>query len=159
MKERHVHSLQIIYSILEQEPARQFFPIAEKEQVGLLSRVPHASEALTGRYTEPPTFQEGDHRSHRRVEWLREALQKVEKVKFLAGEDVGRALSQAAIQFCLYQPTIVSVLPNFTTLDELRDYTAAVDTPSLSDQEQARLDDLWDNAFDLAEPAPQFREV
>jgi aryl-alcohol dehydrogenase-like predicted oxidoreductase len=159
MKERHVHSLQIIYSILEQEPARQFFPIAEKEQVGLLSRVPHASEALTGRYTEPPTFQEGDHRSHRRVEWLREALQKVEKVKFLAGEDVGRALSQAAIQFCLYQPTIVSVLPNFTTLDELRDYTAAVDTPSLSDQEQARLDDLWENAFDLAEPAPQFREV
>jgi aryl-alcohol dehydrogenase-like predicted oxidoreductase len=159
MKERHVHSLQIIYSILEQEPARQFFPTAEKEQVGLLSRVPHASEALTGRYTVPPTFQEGDHRSHRRAEWLREALQKVEKVKFLAGEDVGRTLSQAAIQFCLYQPTIVSVLPNFTTLDELRDYTAAVDTPPLTDREQAQLDDLWENAFDLAEPAPQFREV
>jgi aryl-alcohol dehydrogenase-like predicted oxidoreductase len=159
MKERHVHSLQIIYSILEQEPARQFFPIAEKEQVGLLSRVPHASEALTGRYTEPPTFQEGDHRSHRRAEWLREALQKVEKVKFLAGEDVGRTLSQAAIQFCLYQPTIVSVLPNFTTLDELRDYTAAVDTPPLTNQEQAQLDDLWENAFDLAEAAPQFREI
>jgi aryl-alcohol dehydrogenase-like predicted oxidoreductase len=159
MKERHVHSLQIIYSILEQEPARQFFPIAEKEQVGLLSRVPHASEALTGRYTEPPTFQEGDHRSHRRAEWLREALQKVEKVKFLAGEDVGRTLSQAAIQFCLYQPTIVSVLPNFTILDELRDYTTAVDTPPLTNQEQAQLDDLWENAFDLAEAAPQFREI
>jgi aryl-alcohol dehydrogenase-like predicted oxidoreductase len=159
MKERHVHSLQIIYSILEQEPAWQFFPIAEKEQVGLLSRVPHASEALTGRYTEPPTFQEGDHRSHRRAEWLREALQKVEKVKFLAGEDVGRTLSQAAIQFCLYQPTIVSVLPNFTTLDELKDYTAAVDTPPLTNQEQAQLDDLWENAFDLAEAAPQFREI
>jgi aryl-alcohol dehydrogenase-like predicted oxidoreductase len=159
MKERQVHSLQIIYSILEQEPARQFFPIAEKEQVGLLSRVPHASEALTGRYTEPPTFQEGDHRSHRRAEWLGEALQKVEKVKFLAGEDVGRTLSQAAIQFCLYQPTIISVLPNFTTLDELKDYTAAVDTPPLTDQEQAQLDDLWENAFDLEEPAPQFREI
>jgi aryl-alcohol dehydrogenase-like predicted oxidoreductase len=159
MKERHVYSLQIIYSILEQEPARQFFPIAEREQVGLLSRVPHASEALTGRYTEPPTFQEGDHRSHRRIEWLREALQKVEKVKFLAGEDVGRTLSQAAIQFCLYQPTIVSVLPNFTTLDELRDYTSAVDTPPLTDAEQAQLDELWENAFDLAEPAPQFREI
>jgi aryl-alcohol dehydrogenase-like predicted oxidoreductase len=159
MKEWHVDSLQIIYSILEQEPARQFFPIAEKEQVGLLSRVPHASEALTGRYTEPPTFQEDDHRSHRRAEWLGEALQKVEKVKFLAGEDVGRTLSQAAIQFCLYQPTIISVLPNFTTLDELKDYTAAVDTPPLTDQEQAQLDDLWENDFDLEEPAPQFREI
>lgn len=158
MKERHVHSLQIIYSILEQEPAKDFFPIAEAQDVGLLSRVPHASEALTGRYTEVPTFDESDHRSHRRAEWLREALRKVKQVEFLSGEDVGRTLSQAAIQFCLYQPTIVSVLPNFTTLDDLQDYTAAVDTPPLTDEEQAQLDDLWANDFEL-EAAPQFREV
>jgi aryl-alcohol dehydrogenase-like predicted oxidoreductase len=159
MKERHVHSLQIIYSILEQEPAKDFFPIAEAQEVGLLSRVPHASEALTGRYTEAPTFDESDHRSHRRAEWLREALRKVKQVEFLAGEDVGRTLSQAAIQFCLYQPTIVSVLPNFTNLDELRDYTSAVDTPPITEEEQAQLDDLWANDFYLEEAAPQFREI
>ena len=34
MKERKVPSLQIIYSILEQEPARRFFPIAEAEETG-----------------------------------------------------------------------------------------------------------------------------
>ena len=71
MKERDVHSLQIIYSILEQDPAKDFFPIAKDCEVGLLSRVPHASEALTGRYTEVPEFDESDHRSHRRIEWLR----------------------------------------------------------------------------------------
>ena len=63
MGDRHVHSLQIIYSILEQEPARDFFPTAQEHEVGLISRVPHASEVLTGRYIEPPTFEEGDHRS------------------------------------------------------------------------------------------------
>ena len=62
MIERNVKSLQIIYSILEQDPARSFFPIAEEKEVGLISRVPHASEALTGKYTEPPVFKEGDHR-------------------------------------------------------------------------------------------------
>jgi aryl-alcohol dehydrogenase-like predicted oxidoreductase len=159
MKERHVHSLEIICSILEQAPARDFFPIAQREQVGLLSRVPHASEALTGRYTQAPTFQEGDHRAHRRAEWLREALRKVEQVKFLAGEETGRTMSQAAIKFCLAQPTIVSVLPNFTNLEELRDYTGAVDTPDLTKEEGDRLDDLWKNEFYLAEPTPQFREV
>ena len=159
MKERHVSSIQIIYSILEQDPAKAFFPIAQDEQVGLLSRVPHASEALTGRYTEPPAFEEGDHRTHRRAEWLREALRKVEQVQFLATEDTGRTLSQAAIKFCLYQPTIVTVLPNFTNLDELRDYTSAVDAPDLTDEEQAQLDDLWENDFYLEEPAPQFREI
>ena len=158
MKERHVHSLEIIYSILEQEPARDFFPIAQREQVGLLSRVPHASEALTGRYTQVPTFQEGDHRAHRRAEWLREALRKVEQVKFLAGEETGRTMSQAAIKFCLARPAIVSVLPNFTNLEELRDYTGAVDAPDLTKEEQASLDDLWLNNFN-PEPAPTFREV
>ncbi len=159
MKERQVRSVQIIYSILEQDPAKAFFPIAQDQQVGLLSRVPHASEALTGRYTEAPTFAEGDHRSHRRVEWLREALRKVEQVKFLAGEDTGRTLSQAAIKFCLYQPTIVTVLPNFTNLDELRDYSGAVDAPDLTDREQSLLDELWENDFDLEETVPEFREI
>ena len=159
MKERHATSLQIIYSILEQEPAKDFFPIAEQEQVGLLSRVPHASEALTGRYTDVPTFDESDHRSHRRIEWLREALKKVEQVKFLAGEDTGRTLSEAAIKFCLYQSTIVSVLPNFTNLEELSDYISATDAPDITDAEQHQLDELWDNDFDLEEPATPFREI
>ena len=158
MQERHVHSLQIIYSIMEMEPALDFFPVAQKEKVGLISRVPHASEVLTGRYIQPPTFQEGDHRAHRRAQWLQDALKKVEQVKFLAGEETGRTLSQAAIQFCLAQPAIVSVLPNFTNLEELATYTAAVDTPPLSRDEQDRLLDLWRDNFGLKEPA-QLREV
>lgn len=159
MQERAVSSVQIIYSILEQEPAKDFFPIAADCQVGLLSRVPHASEALTGRYTEVPSFDESDHRSHRRAEWLREALRKVEQVKFLAGEETGRTLAQAAIQFALYPPTITSVLPNFTNLAELRDYTAAVDTPPLTEGEQQILDDLWANDFYLPEVSPNLTEV
>ena len=90
---------------------------------------------------------------------MAEALRKVEQVKFLATEDTGRTLSQAAIKFALYQPTIVSVLPNFTNLDELNAYTSAVDAPDLTDEEQAQLDDLWENDFSLEEPAPPFREV
>ena len=159
MRERHVDSMQIIYSILEQEPARDFFPIANEEQVGLLSRVPHASEVLTGRYIEPPTFDESDHRANRKAEWMKQALAKLERVKFLAGDDVGRSMSQAAIKFCLAQPSIVSVLPNFTTLDELREYTSATETPDLTEDEVRRLDDLWLNGFDLEDPVPQFREI
>lgn len=159
MEERPVSSVQIIYSILEQDPAKAFFPIAAQEQVGLLSRVPHASEALTGRYDAPPEFDESDHRSYRRHQWLSEALVKVEQVKFLAGEETGRTMSQAAIQFVLHQPTITSVLPNFTTLAELQEYSTAVETPPLTEGDQAILDDLWANNFYVAEPEPEFREI
>ena len=160
MRERRVDSLQMILSIMEQEPARDFFPIAKEEQVGLISRVPHASDVLTGKYIEPPTFQEGDHRSHRRQEWLIDALKKAERLDFLADEDnTGRTMSQAAIKFCLDQPTIVSVLPNFTNLEELREYAAAPETPDITDHERTQLEDLWQNGFDLEDPVPEFREV
>lgn len=160
MRERHVDSLQMILSILEQEPARDFLPIAQEEQVGLISRVPHASDVLTGKYIEPPTFQEGDHRSHRRQEWLIDALKKAERLDFLADEeDTGRTMGQAAIKFCLDQPTIVSVLPNFTNLEELREYTSAPETPDLTAGERNQLEDLWQNGFYLEDPVPEFREV
>ena len=159
MRRRHVDSTQIIYSILEQEPARDFFPIAQEEQVGLLSRVPHASEALTGRYVEPPSFDGSDHRSHRRAEWMKQALDRVKLVKFLAPEDMDRTMGQAAIKFCLAQPTITSVLPNFTNLEELREYTAAPDALDLTQEDLSRLEDLWRHGFNLEEPVPAFREI
>jgi len=158
MRERKVHSLQIIYSILEQDPARRFFPIAEKEQVGLLSRVPHASEILTARYSQPPTFEAGDHRAHRRQEWMTQAWKKREQVKFLA-EETGRTLAQAAIKFCLAQGTIVSVLPNITNMEELEEYVLAPDTHDLTKEESDQLDDLWKNSFYLEEASPASREA
>ena len=158
MSERHVHSLQIIYSILEQEPARRFFPIAREEQVGLISRVPHASEVLTGRYSQPPTFDPGDHRAHRKQEWMSQALKKAERVAFLE-EDTGKTLAQAAIKFCLYQDTIVSVLPNITSMKELGEYASAPETPHLLKEESEQLDDLWENGFYLEEPSPASSEV
>jgi aryl-alcohol dehydrogenase-like predicted oxidoreductase len=159
MVNRNVPILEIIYSILEQEPARNFLPVAEEKQVGLLSRVPHASDVLTGRYIEPPTFSEGDHRAHRRSEWLGAALKKAEQVKFLADENTGRTMSQAAIQFCLAKTSIISVLPNLTNLKELTEYTEAVDVPALTEEENHRLEDLWQHGFYIEEPAPQVQKV
>ena len=77
MTERHAPVLQIIYSILEQDPARRFFPIADSSKTGLLTRVPHASGLLDGTYTKDTVFGPGDHRSHRRTEWLEQGLRKL----------------------------------------------------------------------------------
>ena len=57
------------------------------------------------------------------------------------------------------KPQIVSVLPNFTNMDELKEYTAAVETPAITDAEQEYLDELWDNEFYLVDPEPEFREI
>ena len=159
LTQRQVASAQVIYSIMEQDPAKHFMRLAKENEVGLLSRVPHASNTLTGEFDDGlPTFDADDHRAHRKNEWLEEAMKKVARVRFLVQEDT-RTMAQSAIQFVLKQPSIISVLPNFTNLSELREYTSALETPEISDEEQAKLDELWEHGFDVSEPEPQFREI
>jgi aryl-alcohol dehydrogenase-like predicted oxidoreductase len=149
MRGRRVDALQIIYSILEQQPARTFFPVARECHTGLLARVPHASGLLDGTYYPGMTFPETDHRSHRKREWLERSLRRVERIGFIYGPETGRSIAQAAIQFCLSEPGIASVLPNITNERELREFAAAPDTPPLTAEEVARLHDLYDHDFYL----------
>jgi len=150
MQERHVSSLQIIYSLLEQDPARAFFPVALQENTGLLARVPHASEVLTDQFTEVPSFEAGDHRALRRAQWLAQAVAKRKRLLFLA-QDMGRSLAQAGIKFCLAQSTIATVLPNITSEQQLKEYAAAPETPDMTVEELARVQDLYDHDFYLGE--------
>lgn len=157
MVERKVPAMQIIYSIIEQKPAREFFPTANAEGTGLLARVPHASEILTDQFMDQTAveFDPSDHRAHRRREWLDEAFRKREKILFIAHE-TGRTLAQAAIQFCLTEPRVAAVLPNIVTEAQLREFTAASETPAITPEELTELNRIYDEEFHtLEEIQPQ----
>jgi aryl-alcohol dehydrogenase-like predicted oxidoreductase len=157
MAERHAPSVQVIYSIIEQQPARYFFPTAHENNTGLLARVPHASEILTDEFTEKMKveFEPGDHRAHRRQEWLDTAFQKRERVLFVA-QETNRTLAQAAIQFCLSEPNIAAVLPNIVRKDQLDEFAIASDTPPITPDELSELYRLYDEEFStLEEIQPQ----
>lgn len=148
MEKRDLGGLQIIYNLLEQEPGRDFFPLARERQVGVLVRVPHSSGLLEGKYTAETTFAPSDHRSHRPREWLSEGLKKLERLDFLT-EGRGRTIGQAAIQFVLAEPSAASVLPNIYDADQLAEFAAAPDTPALTEEELARIADLYGHNFGL----------
>jgi len=95
--------------------------------------------------TLPVPFQPGDMFSE---EWLDAAIKKANSVRFLE-EGTGRTLAQAAIKFCLAQASLVSVLPNITSQDELVEYAAAPETPDLVPEESTKLDELWEEGFYL----------
>ena len=71
-------------------------------------------------------------------------------VKFLS-EESGRTMAQAAIKFCLAQATIVSVLPNLTSIDTMVEYSKAPDTPDITTEEANRLLYLSENNFFVEE--------
>ena len=147
MRERGLSSLQVIYSILEQDPARAFFPVAKETGTALLARVPHASGMLDGTYDKDTVFPATDHRAHRKQEWLDNSLRRTAKLDFLYGPSTGRTIAQAAIQFVLAEPTIASVLPNFLSEAQLIEFTDALDTPPLTDDELSRIAELYDHDF------------
>jgi aryl-alcohol dehydrogenase-like predicted oxidoreductase len=109
---------------------------------------------LEGNLNTETTFAPGDHRNwrmttnERKKKWLDQGLQKVEKLAFLT-EGTGRTMSQAAIQFILSEPSIVSVLPNIYDEPQLRELTASADVPPLTESELRQISDLYAHDFYL----------
>ena len=119
-------------------------------------RVPHSSGLLEDRYTNDTIFAPGDHRLHRPRSWLTNGLKKVERLRFLTAEG-SRTLSQAAILWTLAESSVVSCLPNIYNEDQLREFTAACDKPSLSAAELQRIEDAFGNNFNVEESPAKFK--
>jgi aryl-alcohol dehydrogenase-like predicted oxidoreductase len=152
MRERDLAGVQMIYNLLEQDPGRALIEAARETDTSLIVRVPHSSGMLEGKYTEETTFAKNDHRRHRPKEWLLGGLKKVEQLGFLTGSGE-RTLSQAALKFVLATPEIISTLPNIYDDEQLDEFAAAPDTPDLTDDELARVAELYEDNFGLERSA------
>ena len=153
MEHRDAQQMQIIYSILEQQPARNWFGMATERQTGLVSRVPHASGMLDGTYTKDTVFDASDHRSHRRQQWLESSLKKIVHLDFLT-EAIDATIGQIAIRFVLSGGMVASVLPNITNAPQLEEFAAASDLDDIPQEFIDRLHDLYDENFLIPEPEP-----
>jgi aryl-alcohol dehydrogenase-like predicted oxidoreductase len=146
-RDRDIVSLQTVFNILEQEPGLTFAaePNVAEGRVSLISRVPHASDTLSGKITRETTFPEGDHRAHRNRENMLDNFDKADTLSFL-WEGTGRTRGQAAIAGILANAAFVTVLPTCVNEDEVREYAAASDLP-LAEDERAQLDERWADNF------------
>lgn len=157
VRKRNVSSLQIIWNMLEQYPGNEQIKIADdtNADTGYMIRVPHSSGMLEGKYTEDTVFPEGDHRRHRPRSWLINGVKKVEQLRFL--ETPQRTLGQAAIQWLLAEPRVMTVLPNIYNREQLVEFAKASDAPPLSREELDRIAQLYAQNFGLEEPPMAFK--
>lgn len=160
VKEHNCESLQIIWSLLEQFPGNEQIKAAydANANTGYMIRVPHASGMLEGHYTEDTVFPKTDHRSHRPRHWLLNGVKKVEQLRFLERPD--RTLGQAAIQWLLHEPKVMTVLPNIYDREQLIEFAKAPETPMLTADELQRIQALYDANFGITdEPPMNFKGV
>ena len=147
IRNRPIVSLQTVFNVLEQEPGRTFAaePHVADGSIGLISRVPHASDTLSGKITRDTEFPPGDHRAHRNRENMLDNFDKAETLDFL-WQGTGRTIGQAAIAGILADPAFTTVLPTCVSVDDVVEYADAADLP-LTPDERSRLDELWASNF------------
>jgi aryl-alcohol dehydrogenase-like predicted oxidoreductase len=141
-------AVQVINNILEQEPARDLLRVANEQGKSLIVRIPHASGLLDGTYDPDRHFAKSDHRAHRPVHWMKAGHEVVNEMKSRGlFDETNRTLGQLAIQFSLYHARVLSVIPNITSEENLREFALASDTAPLSREEFEQLDLLWVNGY------------
>ncbi len=149
IEKRQPDILQHIYNLLEQRPGKTLHRIAEECQAKtrFFIRVPHSSGMLEGKYTADTVFPENDHRRHRPKSWLLNGIKKIDQLRFLEKEN--RTLGQAALQWLLHDPRVVTVLPNIYNEEQLREFAQAPETSMFTEDEMQHVAKLVEANFGL----------
>jgi len=146
MENRNVTAIQTVYNILEQDPGQDFFKVANEMDVGVLVRVPDASGVLTGKVDANTDFGKDDHRSHRKREFIIQAMKKVDNLRPFA-QSKGWNITELAIKFILSEKSVSTVLPTVTSIEELEMFANISDGKYLDEREYDQVKEMYGKNF------------
>lgn len=115
---RNAKAIQVVYNRLDQKPEERVFPSCERQDLGVLARVPLASGYLSGKYKPGAQFADNDVRSRHDKELTAARLRKVEE---LAQSEVpqGVPMAEWALAWCLQHPAVTCVIPGCKTPEQV----------------------------------------
>jgi aryl-alcohol dehydrogenase-like predicted oxidoreductase len=121
-----VETLQVVYNRLDRRPEQIYFPHAQKNNLGLLARVPLASGLLSGKYKPGAIFAANDVRATFDAEKMKRDLAEVER---LQREEVpaGVPMAQWAMAWCLKNPLVSTLIPGCKNPEQVRTNASAAE--------------------------------
>jgi aryl-alcohol dehydrogenase-like predicted oxidoreductase len=149
-----VQSVQIIFNMFRLKPAERFLPAALAREVGVLARVPLASELLTGKLRPDSTFASDDHRQFNRHGELFDrgetfsgvpydvGLEAVERLRPLV--PAGATLAQLALRWVLMFDAVTCAIPGAKTSRQAVDNVSAASLAPLDDRTMAAVRAIYD---------------
>ena len=121
-----VAALQVFYNRLDRRAETLYFPHAQRDQLGVLARVPLASGLLSGKYKPGTTFAANDVRATFDAEKLKRDLAEVER---LQKEEVpaGMPMANWAMAWCLKNPMVSTLIPGCKNPEQVRANASAAE--------------------------------
>lgn len=146
-----IDTVQVIYNIYDQTPARNLFPLCQQHNIGVIARVPFDEGALTGRITEDTVFPEGDFRESY---FAGDRKRQVVEHNAAICRDLGiplAGLAALALRFCLSHPAVSTVIPGMRSLSSVDANTSVPGQGPLPPHAlEALARHAWDRNFYLA---------
>ncbi|MEK6756061.1 MAG: aldo/keto reductase [Bacteroidota bacterium] len=141
-------TFQVIYNIFDQSPEERLFPFSQKNNIGIIVRVPFDEGGLTGSITPESAFPPGDFRNrYFRGDRKQQVLDRNNKLKQLLGTET-RTPPELALRFVLSNPAVSTVIPGMRTVGNVEANCGVSDGRVLSDGLKAELKNhRWDRNF------------
>lgn len=163
LEQDDVTSLQVIFNIFRQKPARQLFDATRKKGVAIIARVPLASGLLTGKFTKDTTFTPQDHRSYNKDGEAFNVGETFAGLPFEKGVQLAEGLrsmlptgvtsmSTLALRWILDHEAVATVIPGASSIGQVRGNVAASGLAPLSDETHLQISAYYDR-----EIAPHIR--
>ena len=119
-------ALQVIYNRLDRRPEQMYFPHAQRDNLGILARVPLASGLLTGKYKAGVSFPANDWRSTFDAAKMSQDLAEVERLQ-QSEVPAGVPKAQWALAWCLKNPLVSAVIPGCKDAAQVRANASAAE--------------------------------
>jgi aryl-alcohol dehydrogenase-like predicted oxidoreductase len=126
-----IDSVQVIYNLLEQEPAAELLDVARECGVGVIVRVAFDEGVLTGKFSAATAFAPDDFRAkYFAGDRLARAVARTEDIRGdLAG--TGYTLPQAALKWVLAHPAVTTVIPGIRNTLQAEANCGVSDLPAM----------------------------
>ena len=122
----HVEAIQVVYNRLQRGPEKNVLPSCQRQNLGVLARVPLASGFLSGKYKPGAIFANNDVRSGKDRDVLDKQLREVEQIQ-KTEVPPGVPMAQWALAWCLNNPVVTCVIPGCKSVQQVIDNAKAAD--------------------------------
>ena len=119
-------TIQVVYNRLDRKPEQGLLQSCQRQDLGVLARVPLASGLLSGKYKPGTQFKEGDVRSTHDPNLTQERLLEVQRI---AQSEVpkGVDMAQWALAWCLNHDAVACVIPGCKNVEQVDSNAAAAE--------------------------------
>jgi aryl-alcohol dehydrogenase-like predicted oxidoreductase len=149
-------ALQVIYNIFRQKLTNELLPVAQRQGVAILARVPLASGLLSGNFRPGQKFVATDHR-HFNAEGekfnvgetfagvpMEVGITLVERIRAIIQPTEAAPMATQALRWILDHDAVTTVIPGATKPEQTRMNALASELPRLRDEVHALLRELYE---------------